>query len=469
MCKTLLPTLCRAAAGERVRLVYASDGDPAEHVAFAREQALDPASYVLSRELGLRYEVAKLPYAVLIDAAGIVRAKGIVNTREHIESLFEAERLGMPTIQAHLALAAADLSPTRKGSPRDRPRRADRARRARARAPDVSPRVPRAPRHAAGRRRGAAAAAGRARRGGGRARPAPDEDIAGAEGDPTRCEYWRHCAIDGFACACCGGSASACPPGTEKSPVGWVGTCRNPADGKDYIISYNDCCGKGWCGRCGCNRNEGERPDYHWVRNNDINWCVSAKSLAYHCSVAIWSGRRRSRSRSDEHIRAACARRGGSRCSRASAAAPRRRRGEDYLLHCSGCHQADGAGVPGVVPPLSGLAPFLATPAGRAYLVRVPGVAQAPLDDERLAALLNWVMREMSGAQPSPAYDAREVARAARAIRCAMRAPSARSRSATNRRPRARRSSPSAPSVSSALSALWWARPRGLHSGSTYK
>jgi len=111
MCKTLLPTVRRAAAGEEVRLVYASDGDPAEHAAFAREQALDPASYVLSRELGLRYEVAKLPYAVLIDAAGIVRAKGIVNTREHVESLFEAERLGVPTIQAHLSLAAADLSP----------------------------------------------------------------------------------------------------------------------------------------------------------------------------------------------------------------------------------------------------------------------------------------------------------------------------------------------------------------------
>ena len=111
MCKTLLPTVRRAAAGEEVRLVYASDGDPAEHAAFAREQALDPASYVLSRELGLRSEVAKLPYAVLIDAAGIVRAKGIVNTREHVESLFEAERLGVPTIQAHLALAAADRSP----------------------------------------------------------------------------------------------------------------------------------------------------------------------------------------------------------------------------------------------------------------------------------------------------------------------------------------------------------------------
>jgi mono/diheme cytochrome c family protein len=82
---------------------------------------------------------------------------------------------------------------------------------------------------------------------------------------------------------------------------------------------------------------------------------------------------------------------------------------EDYVLHCSGCHQRDGAGVPNLVPPLSDLAPFLATPEGRAYLVRVPGVAQAALDDERLATLLNWVLREMSGKAPDPAYDAREV------------------------------------------------------------
>jgi methylamine dehydrogenase accessory protein MauD len=117
VCRTLLPTLRRAAAGEAARIVYASDGDPAEHVAFAREHALDLASYVLSRELGLRYEVAKLPYAVLIDATGIVRAKGLVNTREHVESLFEAERLGVPTIQAHLAMTAADLSPHPEGIP----------------------------------------------------------------------------------------------------------------------------------------------------------------------------------------------------------------------------------------------------------------------------------------------------------------------------------------------------------------
>ena len=120
--------------------------------------------------------------------------------------------------------------------------------------------------------------------------PAPSESIPGPEGDPTRCEYRRHCAIDGCRCACCGGSATTCPPGTELAPVTWIGPCRNPADGKDYVISYNDCCGKGFCGRCGCNRNEGDRPEYHWVRSNDINWCAGAKSQAYHCSVAIVIG-----------------------------------------------------------------------------------------------------------------------------------------------------------------------------------
>ena len=120
--------------------------------------------------------------------------------------------------------------------------------------------------------------------------PAPTEEIEGPEGDATSCEYWRHCAIDGSLCACCGGSAITCPPGTEVTPVTWVGTCRNPADGKDYLISYNDCCGKSVCGRCICNRNEGERPEYHWYRNNDINWCAGATSNVYNCSIAVVVG-----------------------------------------------------------------------------------------------------------------------------------------------------------------------------------
>ena len=58
----------------------------------------------------------------------------------------------------------------------------------------------------------------------------------------------------------------------------------------DVQRGYNDCCGKGFCGRCLCNRNEGEKPVYIVPKNNDINWCVGAKSTAYHCSTAIVLG-----------------------------------------------------------------------------------------------------------------------------------------------------------------------------------
>lgn len=121
--------------------------------------------------------------------------------------------------------------------------------------------------------------------------PAPNESgIEGDPGDPTSCEYWRYCALGGFLCSCCGGSQNTCPPGSEMSPITWIGTCHNPADNKDYVISYNDCCGKGGCGRCFCHRDEGERPLYRPSLANDINWCLGTKSPAYHCSTAVVIG-----------------------------------------------------------------------------------------------------------------------------------------------------------------------------------
>lgn len=101
VCKTLLPTLARVARAEvpRVRVVLASDGDLGEHLAFAEAEAPDGVPYVLSTELGMAFGVGKLPYAVLIDTHGIVAAQGLVNTREHLESLFEAQRHGVASIQ----------------------------------------------------------------------------------------------------------------------------------------------------------------------------------------------------------------------------------------------------------------------------------------------------------------------------------------------------------------------------------
>lgn len=119
----------------------------------------------------------------------------------------------------------------------------------------------------------------------------PNGAQPGESGDPKSCDYWRYCAIDGFLCSCCGGSASSCPPGTEPSPITWVGTCRNPVDGKNYVISYNDCCGKSACGRCACNRNEDDTPIYQPSTSNDLNWCLGTHSgVVYNCSTSVVLG-----------------------------------------------------------------------------------------------------------------------------------------------------------------------------------
>lgn len=104
VCETLLPTVQRVAQTEvpRVRVILASDGELGEHRAFATEKRISHLPYVLSAPLGMRYGVAKLPYAVLIDDEGVVAAQGLVNTREHLESLFEAERHGVASIQDYL-------------------------------------------------------------------------------------------------------------------------------------------------------------------------------------------------------------------------------------------------------------------------------------------------------------------------------------------------------------------------------
>jgi methylamine dehydrogenase accessory protein MauD len=108
VCKSLLPVIRSGRKDEKdwLDVVLASDGDIEEQRRFASEQGLDGVPYVVSTPLGLGYQVNRLPFAALVDAAGVLRARGLVNSREHLESLFEAQRLGVASLQEYFASRA---------------------------------------------------------------------------------------------------------------------------------------------------------------------------------------------------------------------------------------------------------------------------------------------------------------------------------------------------------------------------
>jgi methylamine dehydrogenase accessory protein MauD len=105
VCETLLPVLQSSRKHEKswLRIVLASDGDPQAHRQFVRSHGLLEFPYVVSAPLGMTYQVSRLPFAALLDPAGTLRARGLVNSREHLESLFEAQRLGVASLQEYFA------------------------------------------------------------------------------------------------------------------------------------------------------------------------------------------------------------------------------------------------------------------------------------------------------------------------------------------------------------------------------
>lgn len=104
VCKKLLPVLKSSAQAERewLDVIVASDGDSTQHLAFYGAAGLQQFPYVLSADLGMTYRVSRLPYAVLLDERGVIRAKGLINSREHLDSLFNAKELGVGSVQDYL-------------------------------------------------------------------------------------------------------------------------------------------------------------------------------------------------------------------------------------------------------------------------------------------------------------------------------------------------------------------------------
>ena len=105
VCKKMLPILKSTAKSERswLRIVLASDGELGAQRHYYRSAKLETFPYVVSSALGMAFKVSRLPYAVLLDETGTVRSKGLINSREQIESLFNAKDLGVGTVQEYLS------------------------------------------------------------------------------------------------------------------------------------------------------------------------------------------------------------------------------------------------------------------------------------------------------------------------------------------------------------------------------
>lgn len=106
VCKSLVPTAQSLVKSERERmqLIFASDGaeteeDVQQHRDYVKSLNIENYPYVISQALGMTYQVSKLPFALLIGADGTLQSKGLVNTREHMESLIESMDSGIGTVQ----------------------------------------------------------------------------------------------------------------------------------------------------------------------------------------------------------------------------------------------------------------------------------------------------------------------------------------------------------------------------------
>lgn len=107
ICKSLLPTVRAFAQSERLDLLLIGDGDPEQQLQMAQRHALEPERFANAPEVGRAFQVAKLPYAVLVSTAGVIAAQGLVNSREHLESLVTAYELGLRSVQEYLARRAS--------------------------------------------------------------------------------------------------------------------------------------------------------------------------------------------------------------------------------------------------------------------------------------------------------------------------------------------------------------------------
>jgi methylamine dehydrogenase accessory protein MauD len=110
LCKAVIPMATSFAKAERVALTFVGDDDAAAQRAMIAQHGLEGQPFINGPEVGMAYEVAKLPFAVLLDEEGAILSKGLVNSREHLESLIVAHEMGIRTVQDYIGSLKAQAA-----------------------------------------------------------------------------------------------------------------------------------------------------------------------------------------------------------------------------------------------------------------------------------------------------------------------------------------------------------------------
>lgn len=103
LCKALIPMAKSFARDERTQLIFVGDDTPQAQLAMIARHGLEDYQFINGPEVGQAFAVGKLPYAVLLDADGVILSKGLVNSREHLESLVIAHEMGLRSVQDYIA------------------------------------------------------------------------------------------------------------------------------------------------------------------------------------------------------------------------------------------------------------------------------------------------------------------------------------------------------------------------------
>ncbi|OYW84320.1 MAG: methylamine utilization protein MauD [Sphingobium sp. 32-64-5] len=110
MCKSLIPVAKSFAGDERLDLVFVGDDSDDVQRAMIAKHGISEFPFINGSDAGRAYHVEKLPYAVLLDATGTILSKGLVNSREHLESLVVAHEMGVRSVQDYITGLKAEAA-----------------------------------------------------------------------------------------------------------------------------------------------------------------------------------------------------------------------------------------------------------------------------------------------------------------------------------------------------------------------